>query len=532
MRLLWLVAAASLPGASLAAQAPEHMDHGDMAVPLSPTILPGYGDGGFTITTSNPRAQAFFDNGMQLAHAFAHKAAVAAMQEAERLDPGCAMCVWGEAWAGGPTINFGKEGQELANLQKLAVRAQKLSRVRGTAKERALADALVARYHDGGGGKPGDLAFARAMQRLADRYPNDDELATIGADAWLIALAKNTPQSDMKAGQHAIPLLLRVLRRRPDYTPAIHFYIHATEAIRSPGLAEEYADRLAKLAPNASHLVHMPSHTYYWVGRYQDAANANARAVEIGQAQASAMHLPPPDGLWGLPYHVHNVTYGIGGALMAGDSALALRLGRPLVAMAATRTSEPAYRQIVASEGYFALARFADPKEALSVPEPKLPILDGAWHYMRGEALVKLGRAAAARAEAAAIPEVDGPRSSQDATLQASELLKLERLVLLGRAAALENKLAEALRVFEQAASIQEDAGFAYITDPPAFWYPIERDVGETKLRLGDEEGARLAVAQALKLRPRDPVALALMANLDSRSKQRRRISRSVDRRS
>ena len=515
MRRHWLVSIAAVLAAPAFGQTMQGMAHGDMAAPKVPTLLSGYGNGGFRVTTTSRKAQSFFDNGMQLAHAFAHKAAVAAMQEAERLDPKCAMCVWGEAWADGPTINFGKDDDQLIHLSALAHKAQRLARGHGTAKERGLTAALVARYRNGGGGNPGDLAFAKAMQRLADRYRSDDELTTIAADAWLIALAHNTAESDREGGNHAIPLLMRILKRNPDYTPAIHFYIHATEAIGKPGLAEPYADKLAALAPNASHLVHMPSHTFYWVGRYQDAANANQRAVEIGLEQAKALDLPPPDGLWGLPYHVHNITYGIGGALMAGDADIALKLGRPLVAMAATRTEEPAYRQIVASEGYFALAKFADPAEALAAPEPKLPILDGSWHYMRGEAQARLNNPTQVRIEAAAIQALVGPLNPGDFSLQGSQLLDLERNVLLGRAAMLEGKPADALKSFQAAAKIQEDGGFAYITDPPAFWYPLERSVAEAKLALGDQPGARAAIETSLKLRPRDPAALAMLAKLD-----------------
>ena len=69
-------------------------------------ILTGYGSGGFAVRTSLPAAQAYFDNGMQLAHAFAHKPATQAFKEAVKLDPNCAMCVWGEAWSRGPTINY------------------------------------------------------------------------------------------------------------------------------------------------------------------------------------------------------------------------------------------------------------------------------------------------------------------------------------------------------------------------------------------------------------------------------------------
>lgn len=455
-------------------QSAAHQGHAmDMGAPKHPMILGGYGGGGFKITTDSLRAQAFFDNGMQLAHAFAHTAAVAAMQEAQRLDPWCAMCVWGEAWAGGPTINFGKDGEELARLHALAMKAQSLARTNGTAKERALADALVARYQNGGGGKPGDLAFAKAMQRLADQYPGDDELATITADAWLMT-PSNGLHDDEAHSRLAIALLERVLARNPDYTPAIHFYIHATENVFEPGKAERYADRLPALAPNASHLVHMPSHTYYWIGRYQDAANVNARAVQIGLDQARQLGLPQPDGLWGLPYHVHNITFGIGSALMAGDAVNAMGLARPLVAMAATRTGEPAFRQVVASNGYYAFARFAGPTEALALPKPKLPILEAAWHYMRGEAFARLGKTAEAVAEAAAIHPLPGMTSEKDGSLDAAKLLQIERLVIEGRVAMLRTKPAAALALFQKAARLQEDKQFRAFSDPPPFGTPCD----------------------------------------------------------
>jgi hypothetical protein len=104
----WLAAGAAFIAAPLNAQGMGHMSHVDTAAPKTPMILEGYGNGGFAITTSVPRAQAFFNNGMQLDAAFAHTAARQAMEEAVRLDPQCAMCKWGLAWVSGPTINFTK----------------------------------------------------------------------------------------------------------------------------------------------------------------------------------------------------------------------------------------------------------------------------------------------------------------------------------------------------------------------------------------------------------------------------------------
>jgi hypothetical protein len=116
---------------------------GDMTAPKTATLLPGYGGGGFPIRTTNPRAQAFFDNGMQLAHAFAHKAAIQAFHEAARLDPGCAMCLWGEAWAAGPTINYPIGAEDQTRLAALVTHARALAAA-APPKERDLIAALAA----------------------------------------------------------------------------------------------------------------------------------------------------------------------------------------------------------------------------------------------------------------------------------------------------------------------------------------------------------------------------------------------------
>jgi hypothetical protein len=487
------------------------MSHGDMAAPKIPTLMPGYGGGGFPITTSVPAAQAFFDNGMQLAHAFAHKAAVEAMGEAVRLDPNCAMCLWGQAWANGPTINFGKDQAEVAELLKQADKAADLAATHGTERERALIHALQLRYHDGGGGKPGDLNFAKAMGALAGRYPDDDELSVIAADAWLMTHSEG-PDDDKLNAELAMPLLERVLARRPDFTPAIHFYIHASEIAGVPANAEPYADRLAALAPRASHLVHMPSHTYYWVGRYQDAANANMRAVELGVENAKRLGLPAPDGVWGLPYHAHNVTFGLGGALEAGDAKTALFLGRPLVMRAQAQAKASPFMQLLSVLGYAAMARFAEPAEVLALPAPKLPFLLAGWHYARGEAFARKGDATAVRAEAAAIRAVPGRLDKDDGSTQAQQMIFIARDVLTGRAAMMEKRFGEAEAAFRAGAELQENSEFSAFSDPPAWYYPVRRDVAEALLAKGDIKGARGEAEATLAYRAKDPGALALLA--------------------
>ena len=496
------------PSAPLLDAAP--MCGGDMIAPKTAAILSGYGGGGFPIRTANPKAQAFFDNGMQLAHAFAHKAAIQAFHEAARLDPECAMCLWGEAWAAGPTINYPIAPADQAKLRALVVRAQALA-TNAPPKERDLIAALALRYQNGGGTGAGDRAFAQAIAALAAKYPIDDEIAVLAADAWMIPSSLLSKSDNVRK---AVALLEEVLKRSPDYTPAIHFYIHATEMAGYPGRAEPYADRLAALAPSAAHLVHMPSHTWYHVGRYQEAVDANVRAVSLGIANAKRLGLPDPDGVWDLPYHAHNVQYGVGGALISGDAKSALMLSDPLIARAGIdkRKDRGVFPQMVAGTGYFAEARYADPRKVLALPEPTLPYVRAYWHYARGEAAARLGDAALVRKEAAAIPDHVGVEKFDDASDGAARLMRIGRHVLNGRAATLEGNPAEALAAFKAAVRIQETKAFLTFSDPPAFWYPVRRDMAGALLAMGKPKEAVREAELTLRHTPNEPVTLAIKA--------------------
>lgn len=493
----------------------ETHSHDDNIAPKTPKILEGYGNGGFTITGANPEAQRFFANGLELHAAFAHRAAVNAMKEAVRLDPACAMCKWGQALTEGPTINYGKDEKERAELLVLAKAARDGARKAGSDKEKALTEALVLRYAPGKT-KPADVAYAKAMKAAAERFADDNEVAVLAADALMVsAFDEDSSDFDHGAIDAATVLLERVLKRAPAHTPAIHFYIHATEVSGKPELAEPYADKLPRLAPRASHLVHMPSHTWYWVGRYQDAAETNRRAVEIGKENARALGIEDPKGVWDLPYHPHNVIYGLGGALMSGDSRIALDLARPLVERVAERDKSSPAMQLLSASGYFALARF-DPASVMALPEPKMDYLKAAWHYARAEAQVWQGNLAAAQRERAAIPEsitkVDPAKPPHDGSLAAEQMLGITRAVIAGRVAMAERRWSDAAAAFRSGAEFEETRAFSDFTDPPAFWYPVRRDLAAALLASGDAAGAQREAEASLMLRRHDPVAEGILA--------------------
>lgn len=503
---------AAVPAVPLAEAKQDAHRHDDQLEPKVPTILPGYGNGGFAISGANPGAQAFFANGLELHAAFAHRASVAAMKEAVRQDPACAMCKWGLALTDGPTINYGKDAKERVSLLALARQAEAGARRGGTAREKALTAALVIRYRPARSIPAQDRAYALAMQAIAARYPEDNEIAALTADALMVASFTQLADGyDRAAMDTAITLLEAVLRRAPEHTPAIHFYIHATEVIGKAELAEPYADNLERLAPRASHLVHMPSHTWYWVGRYQDAAETNRRAVEIGKANARALGLEGPRGVWDLPYHSHNVIYGLGGALMSGDSRLALDLARPLVEVAGAREEGGPVGQLLAASGYFAMARF-DPAAVMGLPEPKLSYLKAAWHYARAESHVWAGELAVARAEMEAIPAAIAKDKPKPGERAAEQMLTITRAVIAGRIAMAEQNWTEAALRFRSAAEAQETKSFSDFTDPPAFWYPVRRDLAAALLAAGDAASAQREAEASLRLRKLDPVAEATRA--------------------
>ena len=484
---------------------------GDDAKPVARTVLlPGYGNGGFAITTTSPRAQAFFDNGMQLAHAFAHQAATAAFAEAARADLNCAMCQWGEAWSLGPTINFpvGPDEQKAA-AAKVAT-AERLITDKTPDRERELIAALKLRYVNGGGLGAGDIAFARAMDTLADKYPNDDEIATIAADAWLIPAALNNVTSKL---DRSVELLERVLRRNPTYTPAIHFYIHATEMRGFPKRAERYANALPKLAAGSSHLIHMPSHTFYWIGRYQDAASVNVQAAALGLVDARRAGITTPGAEWAQPYHGHNVQFGIGGALLSGDTKDALALSGPMLVAAVKLPFANPYIEMAMGTAYAAQGRFGLTGDVMALADPgdKRVYARAYWHYSRGEAQARAGNAAGVRAEAAAIV-VPAVTTKNDASKQARQLVLVAQTVLAGRAAMIDRDYAGAAAAFLKAAELEEAPMLKDYSDPPVWWYPVRRSYAAALLMQGRAREALAQTKLVLARRPSDPVTLSLQA--------------------
>ena len=473
---------------------------GAPATPMIPKFLPGFGNGGFTITTANPEAQRWFSYGMQLAQAFAHEPAKAAFAEAARLDPDCAMCVWGQAMAAGPTINYDIDAGERAAAGILAVRAQALS-TNSTEREKTLMAAMVRRYRRDGG----DSAYANEMLKLAALWPDDDSVQVLTAEALM-------DTGKMSRVRVANGLLEDVLARNPTHVGAIHFYIHSTEWIGETGKAERYADALAGLAPGASHLIHMPSHTYFWIGRYKDAARVNLSAIAVDKAWLKTVG--GFESGWKVPYYGHNVRFALGGAMMAGDAEAGLTIADLFATVPVEMLEKSSWMQGSAASAWYAQGRFADPDKvlAMAAPSDRTPLVRAMWRYARGEALARKGDASGVRAEAAAVAvnarEMAGFRGGEG---QVKAMLLIARETLLGRAAMLDGRYAEAEGHYRKAASKQESA-FGDGGDPPTWWYPARRGVAAALLAAGKPDKALAEANAVLAKWPKDPMSLLVVS--------------------
>lgn len=470
----------------------------------APVLIDGLGTAGIAPDTRNAEARAWFEQGVRLTWAFDEVEAIRAFQEAQRLDPACALCFWGEAWARGPTINLQPRTEELPAARIAAERAVRLSR-RLPDRERQLIRAMKLRT---GPGEFRNLRYAQAMQRLAARYPEDDAITVLAADALMVGA---DPSAGPEAALAPQRLLERVLGRNPDHSGAIHMYIHLTDWLDLQALAVPYAERLGRIAPAASHLVHMPSHSFYGVGRYADAAAVNVAAIAADAAFAQRAR--PAESAYRTGLLGHNMHFAMNSALFRGDGDTALSVARQF------RERFPApqgWRRLIASATWFAEGLHGAPDAVLALPEaPEEDSFSVAMrHYARGEALARRGDAAAVRAEAAAIGALmEGPRAPQLGGAPGRSMATIAQLVLEGRAAMLAGEHEAAAAAYRKAMAAQVAAQFG--ADPPLWWYPVRRSLAAAQLAAGDAAGAREQLRASLERWPNDPLALAALARAE-----------------
>jgi tetratricopeptide (TPR) repeat protein len=495
------------------AEPEEGLDQAAPSGQLAPR-LQNLGPHRFPVTVASEEAQAFVDQGVNLAYGFNHAEAGRAFREAARLDPDCAMAYWGQALVLGPNINAPMEPDAEPQAHELA---QKALALKGNAspREQAYIEALAERYSGTAEDRVArDHAYAAAMRTVAERFPDDLDAATLYVESvmdlrpWGYWMPDGTPYEETR---EIVALTERIVERQPDHPGALHLYIHLMELV-APEKAEAAADRLLTLMPAAGHVVHMPSHIYQRVGRYADSARSNELAILADEDYISQCRA---QGLYPMGYYPHNIHFMWFAATMEGRSQVALEAARKV----ASKVDDGTLAELPLLAGfrvvpYQAYTRFGRWDEMLAEPAPPAdaPYLAGMWRYGRGLAHVARGELEAAAAELreveriAAGPGLDEPLFSPNT---AGAILAIAPEVLGGELAAARGDHEQAIARLERAVRLEE--GLVY-TEPEEWHFPPRHSLGAVLLAAGRPAEAETVYWADLRRHPENGWALTGLA--------------------
>ena len=508
MRNFHLVALVLLLVSAVAAQ-----DHAAHPASRPATLMQGYGDLHHRVSTNNPQAQQFFDQGLRQIYAFNHDEAARSFERATELDPKLAMAYWGIAEAVGPNYNDPASDDRFAAAHAAIQKAVELSGG-ASAAEQAYIKAMALRF-------PADPkadrrkaaeAYHDGMREVAKEFPDDLDAATLFAESgmdlhpWGLWMVDGTPR---EGTEEIVATLESVLKRDPNHLGAIHYYIHSVEASRSPERALAAANRLAALAPAAGHIVHMPSHVYIRTGDYEAAVKANQEAAAADQAYIKASGA---QGIYPMMYYSHNLHFIAMCAAMNGDYTEAIRNAGTLAAHVA-----PHVKDMPPLEGFMTIpiavdVRFHKWGEILKMPQPDpaMKVTTVFWHFARGMAFAGQGKVAEAEAEHKIVSDAEA-NTPEDVVFampvnnKAKDILKIARDVLGAKIALAKNDSAGAITLLQTAVATQDTLKYA---EPEDWFFPVRESLGAALLMSGDKAGAEKVFREDLDRHPRNPRSL------------------------
>ncbi|MDW5266058.1 MULTISPECIES: hypothetical protein [Acidobacteriaceae] len=241
-------------------------------------------------TSANPQAQPYFLEGVKDLHSFAFDEAAVAFRNAEKADPRFALAYWGEAMS----FNHPLWAQQdlpaaQAVLKRLAPTPEERFAKAGTPKERALLEAQEKLFNAPGDKLARDIAYSDAMAQLHTHWPEDDEISIL----YSLSLLGTVRPSDTGYRRQALAasIALDIFSRNPNHPGAAHFIIHAFDDPDLAILALPAARRYAKIAPDAPHALHMPSHIFVQLGLWDDVRESNTAAYASAIGIVKRLHV-------------------------------------------------------------------------------------------------------------------------------------------------------------------------------------------------------------------------------------------------
>jgi tetratricopeptide (TPR) repeat protein len=462
----------------------------------------------YAISTKNPLAQRYFNQGLLLAYGFNHAEAARSFQEAANLAPNCAMCYWGLSLVKGPNINASMDKDAASPAWTALQTAIRLSKsATATPREQALIQALAKRYtrQPPSDRKPLDLAYANSMRQVMKQYPEDLDAATLFVEALMDTMPWDYWQENGQPKPESMEIfqvLKAVLKKNPNHPGANHLYIHAVEKER-PELGLPAADRLMTLFPNAGHLVHMPSHIYIRTGRYHDAVLSNQKGIKADDAYLSQTKT---QGIYPLAYKPHNHHFLWFAALLTGQSKIALE--------AANQTAKVDPKLLVEGElagalqhysviPLFTLVRFGQWDKILATPTLTHPYPKGIWHYARGMAFLSKGQATQATQELTQLQTIAANPALKELKIwgfnSTASVLDIANQVLSGELALQEQRYDQAIASFKKAVQLEDALVY---TEPPDWYQPTRQALARGLLKARRSQEAEQVYREDLKIYP------------------------------
>jgi tetratricopeptide (TPR) repeat protein len=506
MRSLFLTCAIALVAASAS---PQH-GHENLPPP-PPAIQSGMGDHRHPITTKNPDAQKYFDQGLAFLYGFNHDEAARYFRRASELDPAAPMPYWGLALSVGPNYNDTAVDENRAKVTYEAVRKAVELAPNGSANEQDYIRALAIRYPSADARsdwKKFHQDYSNAMRELVKKYPDDLDLATMFAESLMMLRPWQLWTADGKPAPgtaELVSVLESVLRRDPNHPGANHFYVHAVEASPNLERAIPSAMRLMTLMPAAGHLVHMPAHIFLQTGDYDLAAETNVKAAAADRA---FVERTGAIGMYPLMYWTHNIHFISYARAQQGRYDEARKAADEMVRNVGDADIEMKMQMLEGFHLYPLMVelRFHRWDAILQTPadKPERKVLGAFREYARAMALAGKGKTKEA---SEAREQFEKLRKAIPAELlflinnKASDVLALAAATLDAQIASARGEKEESVRLWRRAVEVE---GTIQYDEPPAWFYPVRQSLAAALLRNGQAKEAEVVSREAIAKQPRD----------------------------
>ena len=449
-------------------------------------------------TSCAPTTESDFNHAVALLHSFEFSRAIAGFNDVLETDPSCGIAYWGIAlsqWSN-PFASGAKDKTQLAAGKASADLGRKTGAK--TDRERAYISAVSALYgnFENTTQRSRLLAYRDAMESVASKFPDDNEAQIFYA---LSISASEDPADKTYAGRlKAGAILEKLFQTEPDHPGLAHYIIHNYDVPPLAAHSLDAARRYSKIAPDAPHALHMPSHTFTRTGYWQESIDTNVAAASAAKRDGETAE------------ELHASDYEIYAYLQTGQDEAAHRI----VTSLAEISSRFDPKKIVGGAGgpgtgYFALAAIparyalerADWQQAakLTPKETPFPHTDAISWFARGLGAAHLGQLQAAHDAAAALDQLRARLLKSGENYWALQV-QIQQQELKAWALMAENKKADAIREMEVAAQLEDGTEKSAVTPGPLA--PAREMLGEMFLATNQNEQALDQFEATLKKEP------------------------------